>query len=105
MQDFHCGKISKRFAGSQTKASSEDSPSVVNTAVHKNAASLNYSQLSSLLETLGGQKQRETNSVVHMQVAEQVLEYIRQAPVMDLKSMLMDILESETAIGLSEGGF
>ena len=55
-----------------------------------------------MLETLGGQKQRETDSFVYLQAAEQVLEYIRQAPEIDLESMLMDILESETAIGLSE---
>ena len=37
-----------------------------------------------------------------MQALEQVLQHIKQAPDMDLESMLMDILENETAIGLNE---
>ena len=102
LQYVLCGKISEPFVGSQAKASGEGSLKVVSKAVCENAASQNYSQLASLFETLGGQKQRETNLFVYMQGAEQVLEIIRQAPEIDLESMLMDILESETAIGLSE---
>ena len=37
-----------------------------------------------------------------MQAAEQVLEHIRQEAEIDLESMLINILEWETAIGLSE---
>ena len=68
--------------------------------MRKSATPLDHNKLSLLLTALNEKEQRENKSFVLMPAARKVLENIQQVTEMDLETMLMDILDNETTLGL-----
>ena len=102
LQDFHCWNIDESICSTQTKDREESSTKIVSPAVRETTASLDHSKLFLPLAVLIKKKLRKNRSFVWSPAAEEVLYNIQQSSGIALKTMLMDILDSEMAIGLSE---